>query len=165
MLVTVIRMLGEIAPVEVIYTVGNHDRVTGRMCMRTVEATFTNDDNISFDSEPMPQKVREIGIALVGFEHGDSSAKNQSLWIQDKFREAYGRAKIVEVHSGHFHTNKEKEFIRVQEGGGVTQRSQPTICAASYWENQRDYPLGEKMMQSYLWNDQHGLREVWISTI
>ena len=58
MLIDGITILGDIAPVDVIYLAGNHDRTTGYMVIKAAEQAFRKDDNIKpLTQAPNPQKV------------------------------------------------------------------------------------------------------------
>jgi hypothetical protein len=173
MLIEGIDILESIAPVEVIYLPGNHDRVTGYMLLKAISLAYRFDKNITFDTTPNPQKHRLWGKVLVGLVHGDIANKNMGTWLQDRARKDYGQAQFVEVHAGHIHTEKRKEIytIRQQEDtttediGGIVIRYLPTISNSSYWEHLQGYPAGCKTMMCFVWNEQTGLREMWYSNV
>ena len=173
MFIDAFTMLGNIAPLEVVYLPGNHDRVTGYMLLKAISLAFKDDKNITFDTSPNPQKHRLWGNVLVGFVHGDIANKNMGTWLQDRARRDYGLAKFVEVHAGHYHTEKTKERYSAklhedtitEDIGGVVIRYLPTISNVSYWEHLGGYPFGTKTMVSYVWNEKTGLRDVWYSNV
>ncbi len=165
MLIDGITLLGGIAPVEVVYIAGNHDRVLGYTLMKSVEMAFRKDSNITFDTTPDPQKHRLIGVNLIGWTHGDMPKKNMGGWLQQTARQEYGLSKFAEVHAGHFHSQSVKELKQTEEDAGVVVRYLPTICNASYWEHQQGYSQGAKAVMSFVWNEQAGLRSMWYSNI
>lgn len=171
MLITALDMLGQVAPVEVVYLSGNHDRNLGYMLIKSLEMAYRRDTNYVFDVSPNPQKFRLIGCSLIGWTHGDMPRKNIGLWLQDRARKEFGEAKFAEVHAGHFHSEKTKESYRayddevVTNEGGIVVRHLPTICNSSFWEYQQGYPFGNKTMMSFVWNERHGLRAMWFSNL
>lgn len=169
MLIDGVTMLANIAPVEVIYLSGNHDRVMGYALMKAVEKAFVKDDNVQFDTTPDPQKYRLVGVTLVGFTHGDMPTKNMPSWLQHRARKEYGESKFAEIHAGHFHSVKtieaKRDFNQTDEIGGIVIRYLPTICNASYWEHQQGYVSGMQSVMSFVWSDTVGLREMWYSNL
>lgn len=159
MIIDGIRLLSEVAPVEVIYLCGNHDRVLGYTLAKAIEKAFTGNDSVNFDVSPNPQKHRLLGVSLVGWTHGDMPKKNMSSWLQDRARKEFGLCKYAEIHSGHFHSEI------VQSDSGVIIRYMPNIASASYWEHQQGFPQGVKTVVCYRWHPQIGLRSIWYNNI
>lgn len=171
MLITGLDILGEIAPVEVIYLSGNHDRDSGYMLIKALEMAFRRDGNYTFDVSPNPQKYRLVGVNLIGWTHGDMSRKNMGGWLADRARKEYGLSKFAEVHAGHLHSESRTETYRtytdktIYEDGGIVVKHLPTISNASAWEHQAGYPFGNKTLQCFVWNETKGLRETWCSNL
>lgn len=169
MLIDAITLLGDIAPVEVIYLSGNHDRLLGYTVLKGVEKAFRFDKNITFDTTQNPQKFRLIGINLIGWTHGDMPTKNMANWLQHRAKVEYGKSKFAEVHAGHIHSTKtveaKRDFIQTEDVGGIVIRYLPTICNSSYWEHQQGYANAGKILMSFIWNEKTGLREMWYSNI
>lgn len=160
MIIDGIRMLSEIAPVEVIYLCGNHDRVLGYTLAKATEKAFTGHSGVNFDVSPNPQKHRLLGVSLVGWTHGDMPKKNMSGWLQDRARKEFGMCKYAEIHSGHYHSEQVQT-----DASGVVIRYMPNIASASYWEHQQGFPRGVKTIVCYRWHPQIGLRSIWYNNI
>ena len=164
-LIVVVDWLGAVAPVDVVYTRGNHDATTGWMLIKALEQTYRRDDNVSVDVSPDPQKHRLIGNALIGFVHGDMPPKNLAGWLQVRARQMAAPIKYIEVHSGDKHAQKTRERIQTDDAEGVVIRTMPTICLASTWEHQQGYDGAVKTVVSFVWSDALGLREMWYSNM
>ena len=121
-LIEVVDWLGTVAPVDVIYTRGNHDATVGWMLIKALEQTYRRDDNVNIDVSPDPQKHRLIGNVLIGFVHGDMPPKNLSGWLQVRARQMDTPIKYIEVHSGHLHAQKVREIVQTQDADGVVAR-------------------------------------------
>lgn len=165
LLIEAITSLGNIAPVEVVYIGGNHDLLSGYTLLKATEMAFRNDDNVTFDTDPNPQKYRLIGVNLVGWCHGDMPLKNMSSWLQQRARVEFGQSKYAEVHSAHFHSEKTNEYRQTQEENGIIVRWLPSICSSSLWEHKQGYSNTVSTVLSFVWNPSLGLRETWYSTI
>ena len=169
MLIDFIDTLIEIAPTEVVYIPGNHDRVAGLMLLKAVEQAYRKQQGITFDTTPNPHKHRLYGKCLVGWTHGDLARKNMPHWLQHQAKKEYGISEFAEVHAGHFHSIKTIEtkldFTQEDEIGGIVIRHLPTLCNASYWEHQQGYTSASKTMMCFIWNEDTGLRDTWHSNI
>jgi hypothetical protein len=165
MLIYGLDVLGSIAPVEVVYLQGNHDRDSGFMLIKGLEMAYRKDNNFVFDTLPNPQKYRLIGCNLIGWTHGDMIHKNMGGWLQERARKEYGQSRFAEVHAGHLHSTSRIEYKTTYQDGGVVVRHLPTISNASAWEHQQGYPQGSKTMMSFVWHEDKGLRENWYSNL
>ena len=162
MLMDCIDTLSLIAPVEVVYLSGNHDRLMGYTLIKALSCAYKG---LVFDTKPDPQKYRLIGCNLIGWTHGDMIHKNMGGWLQERARKEYGLSKYSEVHAGHLHSTSRTEYKTTYQDGGVVVRHLPTISNASAWEHQQGYPQGNKTMMCFVWHETNGLRETWYSNL
>lgn len=166
MLIEGIRRLGSIAPVDVVYTSGNHDGTSGWMLIKSLQMAFHGANTyINIDISPDPQKTRLIGNSLIGFVHGDMPEKNLSGWLQVQARHMDKSVKFLEVHSGHRHAYKVRERVQTEDNEGVVVRVLPTICSSSTWEHREGYAGATCTAMSFVWHEKVGLREMWYSNI
>ena len=159
MLIDGITILGQIAPVEFIHIIGNHDEITGVMLARSVANAFRNDGNVTFDVTPNPIKHRLFGKNLVLFHHGNLPKANIDDLIYKHAREDFGKSKYSEIHLGHLHT----EIARTKVG--TTIRNVTAITGSSYWENSMGYKAPIKAVTTFVWDDERGLRDIWYSNV
>ena len=160
MLIEAVDTLGSIAPVDVVYTRGNHDGVSGRMLIKALEVAYAKDPAVHVDAEPCPQKWRLIGSTLIGFCHGDMPERNIAGWLQVQARSMGKPIRFMEIHAGHRHSQKTVERIQTQDAEGVVIRTMPTITNASTWEHQQGY-VSTRTSVSFVWCEKDGLREMW----
>lgn len=137
------------APIEYIYTCGNHDRNVGYMLVKCLQ--MANPD-VKFDISPLPQKSIHFGNVLVGLTHGDFPTKNQGTWLIEDYRKEFGESRFAEIHCGHIHT----EAIKIVNG--IPIKWLLAQCGNSYWERQMGY-RSQRGLQAFVWNEQIGLRE------
>ena len=139
------------APISYVYLCGNHDTAMGFCLAKMLQ--MTNPD-VDFDVRPNPQKAIHFGKCLVGLTHGDMPKSNKGAWMLNDYRREYGESDFVEEHSGHIHTEEVKMY------NGVVVRSVMAQCGNSYWEHQQGY-RSQRGIQSFVWNEETGLRETW----
>jgi len=157
--VRVISKLSEIAPIEVPYIGGNHDRMSGYYLVRTLEAFFKDNKNVSFDSKHKTRKYRVIGNSLVGWMHGDIPKGRATDWLQVEAREEWGKTRYSEIHAGNYHHQEGKE------GGGTVLRYLPALTNVDQWHYDKGFVGAVRSMTSFVWHKELGLREIWYSTL
>lgn len=157
--VRVISRLSEIAPLEVLYIAGNHDRMSGYHLVKTLEAFFKDNKNIQFDSEHKSRKHRVIGNSLIGWMHGDEPKARATNWLQVEAREEWGKTRYSEIHAGNFHSQSGKEE------GGVVLRYLPALTNIDQWHYDKAYVGAVRSMTSFVWHKELGLREIWYSNV
>lgn len=148
-----LRPLG--AKIHYVYLCGNHDRNTGYYLAKCLE--LANRD-VKFDITPKPQKAIHFGNCLVGLTHGDYPKKNRGIWLLNDYRKEFGNSTVVEEHCGHIHCEEARAY------NGILVRSVLAPTGASYWENQQGY-RSQRGIQSFVWDKQKGLREIWYNFI
>ncbi|NMA31157.1 MAG: hypothetical protein GX941_05060 [Candidatus Methanofastidiosa archaeon] len=151
-IIKIIYKLLEIAPVEIIYVGGNHDKLTSFTMAEAMYWHFLNNDNVEVDSVFNNRKYRLIGNVLLGFAHGDDEKKNIIYCMQNDVPELWGKAKYREFHLSHFH----KE-VMVDEKNGIIMRWISSISGTDAWTYNGGYIGSQKKAQSFVWDDEKGL--------
>lgn len=157
--VRVVDKLSDIAPLEILYIAGNHDRLSGYHLVKTLEAFFKSSKYVTFDSEHKSRKFRVIGNSLVGWMHGDVPKSRSTNWLQVEAREEWGKTKYSEIHSGNFHSQSGKEE------GGTVLRYLPAMTNIDQWHYDKAYVGAVRSMVSFVWHKELGLREIWYSNV
>ena len=155
LLISCIDTMKQIADVEIIWVPGNHDGISGFSLVKAIEFYYRKDDGVSIDVESKSRKYRVIGIALVGFMHGNISKANSIAWLHTEAREALAVTSISEIHAAHIHhqTTIEKD--------GVILRHLPTITNTDGWHHEKGFVGSLRTIMTFLWDDQLGLKEIW----
>lgn len=153
-----IDMLCTIAPVELMYVAGNHDKVLGYAVIQCIKKAYRWCDNVTVNATPTSRKIIKRGNVLVGLVHGDMNKNNMAEWIQSDFRKEFGDSKFCEIHSGHYHSQQ------TIEKSGLIIRSLPALCSSSPWEYDSGFNKSLKTLVSFVWHEDRGLRDMWFST-
>lgn len=114
---------------------GNHDLIASYWLRALFLAVYENEPRITVVDDPRPYYAVSMGDVLLGFHHGHlknaRQAKNAESLVAlfaDEFREQWGRAKKVYIHTGHLHHATEHEC----RGARIFQH--PTLAGRSSWE-------------------------------
>lgn len=118
--------------IDIIYVPGNHDEILGYTLMALLQQLY-NKSNIEFDISNEYRKYIKLGNNIIGYTHGDMSAKNISRWIYNDAANDLANVSNIEIHAGHLHHEQ------VFEDGGVTVRYLPSLAETSPWEKSKGY--------------------------
>jgi hypothetical protein len=158
-LVECIDMLSMIAPVEVFYVPGNHDKTLSFYATNYIGAWFRNETSVKVNTDPKSRKYVEYGNVLIGFSHGDSEKKRIEGIMQVEARESWGRTLFHEWHLGHLHCESSKE------NNGIIFRRISSITGTDAWHFESGYIGAIKKAQAFLWHKEYGLVQILNSVI
>ncbi len=159
MLVKTIDQCRMIAPVECLLIPGNHDKMTGYYAINYLYAWYRNEDNIEIHVDPKTRKYFEYGNSLIGFSHGDKE-KNR-IWgnMSVEEPEAWSRTKYREWHLAHEHSESSRE------AHGIILRRLSSVTGTDAWHYEMGYIGAIAKQQTFLWDKEKGLYEIWNTTI
>ena len=158
-LVKAIDMLKDIAPVEVFYVAGNHDKTTSFYLTCYLNGFFHNNDKVNVSLSPNVRKYIEFGQVLIGYSHGNLEKKRISGTMQVEAREAWGRTVFHEFHLGHLHSEQTKEE------NGIIIRNISSITSGDAWHHESGYVGAIRKAQAFIWDKEYGLEGIINSVI
>jgi predicted phosphodiesterase len=159
LLIKAIDMLSEVAPVEIFYVSGNHDKTTSYYATNYIYAWYRNSKNITVSIEPQTRKYIEFGNCLIGYAHGDTEKKRIDGIMQVEARESWGRTKFHEWHLGHLHSEQTKEE------NGIIIRNISSITGSDAWHIESGYVGAIRKAQAFVWDKEIGLTDILNSVI
>jgi len=158
MTIKAIDILKNTCEVKVIYTMGNHDEVTGFKLAKYIDAWFRNEVMVQVDYQPIARKYLKYGRTLLCFAH-DGNAQKLPMIIADEARQLWGNVDTIEVFLQHMHTEqilKEENNIRIQR--------LPTISARSKWSSDQGYN-SKRQCKSFIFDAEYGMTDVLYTPI
>jgi hypothetical protein len=157
-LVWAIEELRRLAPVDVFYIPGNHDKMLSYCATQTVSAYFRNTDSVIVDLSPAPRKYRQFGLGMVGFSHGKEGKRIEKL-MQIEQPEMWGATRFREFHLGDLHHEK------VWEDGGIIFRRIPAITSTDAWHTEKGYKGAIRKAQAFEWDKELGIVNIQNSVV
>ena len=157
MMVRVVDVLRQIAPVDILYIPANHDMTSSFQLSQYLKAWYKADKNVRIDDSPLPRKYYKYGDTLLVFAH-DGDVKRLPGLIADEARDKWSRVKFTDVFLQHLHSEKvllEENHMRIQR--------LPTLCAKSAWTVDQGYNAA-RQHKSFIY-DVQGLRQVIYTTL
>jgi hypothetical protein len=140
-----IDLLRQIAPVEIIPSPGNHDRMSGTVLMMYLYAWYRNTPDVSILKSIRSRNYTSYGNTLLAFAHGDDPTPNDLMkLIPFEAKSLYTQCEHTALFTGHLH------FERTQENHGVTWFQCNSLAPADRWHYNKGFVMSRRAMSAYL---------------
>lgn len=128
----------EIAPVGLVYTPGNHGWQTEMNVAKMVSIHFRNNKHVTVQRGG--RIYYPFGVNLLGFAHGNNEKHAMlPLLMADEEPELWGRSRYREWILGHFHHKKKRDYLPIDEVGGVRIRIMSSLSPKDEWHHRMGY--------------------------
>ena len=159
LLIECINMLIDISHVHVMVIPGNHDRESMMHIGDALEIYYENNGNVSVDNSMSMMKAFHYGNCLIVNEHGDGAKLNDLPGIvSQRYRDIWSKVRHVEVHRGHYHTNKAYKMQAVEELNGLTVRNLSSMSATDEWHDMKGFVGNIKKASAFVWSYYNGVQ-------
>jgi UDP-2,3-diacylglucosamine pyrophosphatase LpxH len=142
-----ILFMEKIAPVQLIFSPGNHDEIFSFFLMENIGDYFRNHPNVNWDGDIKARQYVRIGVNLIGFSHGNEEGNRLFELMQQEARELWGKTIYAEWIVGHTHQEK------VEEKSGVVKRTVRSISGTDYWHYKKGFIGTLKAGQGIIYNE------------
>ena len=157
LLVWTVDQLRQIAPVQIMYVPGNHDRTLSYCAVYTLNAYYQNCEAVTVDLSPAPRKYVRYGVNLIGFSHGKEGKRIFQLMQQERAQD-WGETIFREWHLGDLHHEE------AREEGGVKVRRISSVTAADAWHVEKGF-RAVRQAQAFVWDRELGPELVMDSNV
>ena len=151
MYVDVIEKLLTVADVEFVYNPSNHDYTNGFFLCQVVHTHFSNNNNISFNTDLRHRKAYLYGENMIGTTHGDG-AKQQDLplLMATEFPLEWSKSKHRYIYTHHIHHKSSKDYA------GVTVESLRSPSGTDSWHHRNGYQHAPKAVEGFIHHPSYG---------
>ena len=146
-----VEVLREIAPVDVIHSMSNHDYQSGFHLAHALKSWFRLDGEVTFDISVAHRKYYKYGKNLIGLEHGDGAkmdklpllmAQEQPLlWSETTHRYWY-------LH--HLHHKVKHKWLDAKDFIGVTVEYMRSPSGTDSWHSRKGFSGVPKAVEGFL---------------
>jgi len=146
-----IEMLRQVAPVDVLHSMSNHDYQSGFHLAHALKSWFRKAKDINFDISVAHRKYYQYGKNLIGLEHGDGAkidklpllmAQEQPLlWSETKYRYFY-------LH--HIHHKVKHKWLDAKDFIGVTVEYLRSPSGTDSWHSRKGFTGVPKAVEGFL---------------
>jgi len=152
-----VEILRQIAPVDVIHSMSNHDYQSGFHLAHALKSWFRLDDEVTFDISVAHRKYYQYGKNLIGLEHGDGAkmanlpltmAQEQPLlWSETTHRYWY-------LH--HLHHKVKHKWLDAKDFIGVTVEYMRSPSGTDSWHSRKGYVGVPRAVEGFLHEKESG---------
>jgi len=146
-----VEILREIAPVDVLHSMSNHDYQSGFHLAHTLKSWFRKADDVSFNITVAHRKYYLYGENLIGLEHGDGAKMDKlpllmaqekpQMWSETKYRYWY-------LH--HIHHKVKHKWLDAKDFIGVTVEYMRSPSGDDSWHNRKGYTGVQKAVEGFI---------------
>ncbi|MBC8265439.1 MAG: hypothetical protein H8E84_00560 [Flavobacteriales bacterium] len=151
-----IEILREIAPIDVVHSMSNHDYQSGFHLAHSLKAWFRNCPEITIDAGVSHRKYYKYGNTLIGLEHGDGAkmanlpllmAQEQpKLWADTKYRYWY-------LH--HLHHKVKHKWLDAKDYIGVSVEYLRSPSSSDSWHSRKGF-CSQKAVEGFVHEKKSG---------
>jgi len=151
--VEIVEMLIQIAPVDCIHSMSNHDYMSGFHLAHALKSWYRNTDSVYVDADPKHRKYYSWKNSLIGLTHGDGAKLNNlplhmaqeepKKWAETKYRYWY-------LH--HLHHKQRYKFISSFDNIGVTVEFLRSPSGSDSWHYKKGYTGSIKAVEGFIHN-------------
>lgn len=162
MTIAQIEYLSTIAPVEVVFVPGNHDKDSIFSLGEAISAYFqgTGNPNVKIINKVVKRVYVEFGECAIGYTHGDGIKAKDIHKCFTLDRPDLAHKKFKALHIGHLHKNKKTGLVQLDykdENGGIEIEVCPSLSPTDRWHYQNLYIGNLRRSKSFIWDKEKGL--------
>ena len=147
-----IDLLRQIAPVDVYFMRGNHDKHSALTLMLYLSAAYENAKDVFVNVDPKVRHYAVYGNTMIGFTHGDNTRiPKLPLLMATEKRQEWGDCKFKVWFSGHKH----HQVLKEMEGVMLVQL--PSLAGHDRWHHQAGYVMSNAGLCTHLIDYEQGL--------
>jgi len=146
-----VDLLRQVAPVDVVFMSGNHDRYSALTLGLYLRASYEGQDDCTVHLTPHTRHYESYGKTYIGFTHGDTvkQQKLPSIMAQEKYQE-WGAHRFKVWFSGHLHHQA------VKEDKGAICITLPSLAANDRWHARSGY-MSQAGLAGHIIDKEEGL--------
>ena len=146
-----VEILREIAPVDVIHSMSNHDYQSGFHLAHALRSWFRNDSEVTFDISVAHRKYYMYGKNLIGLEHGDGAKMaNLPLTMANDRPKDWAETTHRYWYLHHLHHKVKQKWLDGKDYIGVTVEYMRSPSGTDSWHSRKGYVGIPKAVESFL---------------
>ena len=152
-----VEMLREIAPVDVLHSMSNHDYQSGFHLAHTLKSWFRKADDISFDVSVANRKYYKYGNNLIGLEHGDGAKMDKlPLLMANEKPKEWSETKYRYWYLHHIHHKVKHKWLDAKDFIGVTVEYMRSPSASDSWHARKGFCGVPKACEGFIHDKESG---------
>lgn len=149
LLIEIVEKLRAIAPVDIVYVKGNHDKLTTYTMVTALSRIYKDCEDVNVDNSMRQRKYKIIGNTLLGLGHGEEEKNRIFNCMQEDQKDNWYK-KYKYFHLSHKHSESRKEI------GGVIYNWLGSLSENCRWTWESGFVGAEKKGHVYVYDDDEG---------
>ena len=152
-----IETLRQIAPVDVIHSMSNHDYQSGFHLAHTLKSWFRKAKDVEFDISVANRKYYAYGDNLIGLEHGDGAKMDKlPLLMAQERPEMWSKSKYRYWYLHHLHHKIKHKWLDAKDYIGVTVEYMRSPSSADSWHSRKGFCGAYKACEAFVHDKNSG---------
>jgi len=157
MYIDVISKLVQVADLEVIHVMSNHDYVSGWMLADSLYSWYRNHDNITFDTKVRHRKYFKWGNNLIGLSHGDKfKSSDAPLLMANEAPKMWSETYYRYFYLHHIHHKVQTKFQSGKDYQGVTVQHLRSPSPEDLWHMDSGYCHSKQAIEAFIHHKEDG---------
>ena len=154
-----VEMLMQIAPVDCVHSMSNHDYMSGFHLAHALKSWFRNTNGVSVDPHPQHRKYYAYGSSLIGLSHGDGAKKNNlPLHMAQEEPQMWAKSKHRYWYLHHLHHKQRYQFMSSFDNIGVTIEFLRSPSGTDSWHATKGFcgSTNSKAVEGFIHSKENG---------
>lgn len=152
-----VEMLRDIAPVDCVHSMSNHDYQSGFHLAHALKAWFRNADDVTVDAGVSHRKYYVFGKNLIGLEHGDGCKMDSlPLIMAQEKAEDWAKTKFRYWYLHHIHHKVKHKWRDAKDFIGVTVEYMRSPSSSDSWHSRKGYVGTPKAVEAFIHDKNSG---------
>ena len=155
--VACVEMLREIAPVDCVHSMSNHDYQSGFHLAHALKSWFRNCDDVSVDCGVSHRKYYTYGSNLIGLEHGDGAKMDKlPLLMAQEQPKNWAKTTHRYWYLHHLHHKVKHKWLDAKDFIGVTVEYMRSPSSSDSWHHRKGFVGTPKAVEGFLHDKESG---------
>jgi len=152
-----VEILRQIAPVDVIHSMSNHDYQSGFHLAHALKSWFRNTEDVTFDISVAHRKYYKYGSNLIGLEHGDGAKMaNLPLLMAQERAVEWSETKYRYWYLHHLHHKVKHKWLDTKDYIGVTVEYMRSPSGTDSWHSRKGFTGVQKAVEGFIHEKEAG---------
>ena len=152
-----VEMLREIAPVDVLHSMSNHDYQSGFHLAHTLKSWFRKAEDVRFDVSVSARKYYQYGKNLIGLEHGDGAKMDKlPLLMANEKPKEWSETTHRYWYLHHLHHKIKHKFLDAKDYIGVTVEYMRSPSSADSWHSGKGFCGVPRACEAFIHDKESG---------
>ncbi len=152
-----VEMLREVAPVDCVHSMSNHDYQSGFHLAHALKSWFRKCDDVTVDAGIAHRKYYRYGNSLIGLEHGDGAKMDKlPLLMANEKPKEWSETKFRYWYLHHLHHKVKHKYLDAKDYIGVTIEYLRSPSGTDSWHSRKGFSGVPKAVEGFLHEKTNG---------